>query len=31
VPGVQASLRLARALGVTPERLAEGLEDRAED
>jgi transcriptional regulator with XRE-family HTH domain len=30
-PGVQAGLRLAGALGVTPERLAEGVEDPAEE
>jgi transcriptional regulator with XRE-family HTH domain len=30
IPGVQAGVRLARALGVTPERLAEGVEDPAE-
>jgi transcriptional regulator with XRE-family HTH domain len=30
-PGVQAGLRLAEALGVPPERLAEGVEDPAED
>jgi hypothetical protein len=28
---VQAGVRLAEALGVTPERLAEGVEDTAED
>ena len=30
-PGLHAALRLADALGVTPERLAEGVEDPAED
>jgi transcriptional regulator with XRE-family HTH domain len=30
-PGVQAGLRLAQALGVTLERLAEGVEDPAEE
>jgi transcriptional regulator with XRE-family HTH domain len=30
-PGVQAGPRLAEALGVTPEQLAEGVEDTAED
>jgi transcriptional regulator with XRE-family HTH domain len=30
-PGPAAGLRLAGALGVTPERLAEGVEDTAED
>jgi transcriptional regulator with XRE-family HTH domain len=30
-PGLHAALRLAGALGVTPERLAEGVEDPAED
>jgi transcriptional regulator with XRE-family HTH domain len=30
-PGVRPYLRLAAALGVTPERLAEGVEDPAED
>jgi transcriptional regulator with XRE-family HTH domain len=31
LPGVQAGLRLAEALGVTLERLAEGVDDPAED
>ena len=30
-PGPAAGLRLAGALGVTPERLAEGVEDPGED
>ena len=30
-PGPPAFLRLAGALGVTPERLAEGVDDPAED
>jgi DNA-binding XRE family transcriptional regulator len=30
-PGVRAGLRLAEALGVTLERLAEGVEDTADD
>ena len=30
-PGVPASLRLAEALGVPAERLAEGVDDPAED
>jgi transcriptional regulator with XRE-family HTH domain len=30
-PGVQAGMRLAEALGVTAERLAEGIDDPAED
>jgi transcriptional regulator with XRE-family HTH domain len=30
-PGVRAGLRLAEALRVTPERLAEGVEDTAEE
>jgi transcriptional regulator with XRE-family HTH domain len=31
MPGIPAALRLAEALGVTPERFAEGVDDDAEE